>query len=109
MPKEIVEALADYISIEDITGHADDVLQTITDKINKLRDNDWDDLYLKDDGCYDGFNVNIYGYRIETDEEYDTRMKKTQKHLQNKKNQLSRLEEKYNKLKVEIEEAEKYE
>lgn len=68
----------------------------------RLEKEGWTSIHLKFELYYDGAELNVYGHRLETDEEFAIRQKEELKKKKAEEKKLERKRKQYEKLKKEF-------
>lgn len=74
----------------------EDFLKELTTKHDVLKSKGVEEIFVEHDSDYSGYVV-LYGYRLETDEEFNTRMSREANNIENKKNNLKSVLIKFSK------------
>jgi hypothetical protein len=91
------------ISLEDLIGTADLVIDKLKEDISQLRLIGWKNLYFETEGNYEEITLMLTGERLETDGEFNKRQLKIQKKLQKDYKEIEKRRALYEILKNEFE------
>lgn len=99
MKKEVFVNTGEYGIEYILQGDIDAAIDNLRNLELKLKEQGYADLKLKFCQSYTASEFELWGYRLETDEEYETRLKMEQIQIDKAKKKLERERAKYEELK----------
>lgn len=101
--KQKVRKYIDSTGDTDFTGTIDEICARLKDKEVLFKEKGFENISIEIQYDYSGDYFEFWGDRIETDKEYEARLKREQKAIERQEKKLAKEKEKYEKLKAKFE------